>query len=73
MVDEIREVQYIGSSELDEIRNIVISHNNLSDIVRWIASTEENKVISDVIVQDEYTHDVLVNYKEKIYLVYDVT
>ena len=38
----------------------------LDDVVRWGA-------VEDVIVQDEYTHDVLVPWREGRYLVFDTT
>ena len=51
----------------------VPEQQTLADVVRWLASLEPHALISDVIVMDEYTHDVVVPWKDGLVLVYDTT
>ncbi|MEZ4382276.1 MAG: hypothetical protein R3A79_13070 [Nannocystaceae bacterium] len=45
----------------------------LADVVRWGARCEPARLVVDVIVQDEYTHDVVLDYGGGVHLVYDTT
>ena len=45
----------------------------LSDVVAWLAASGGERRIVDVVIQDEYTHDIVVRYSGDVYLVYDVT
>ena len=38
----------------------------LQDVVRW-------RMVASVVVQDEYTHDVVVPWEDGLYLAYDTT
>ena len=50
---------------------------NLKDVVNWALSqprgTFISAVVADVIVQDEFTHDVIVPWRDGLVLVYDTT
>lgn len=45
----------------------------LGDVVRWAARQRPPRAIADVITQDEYTHDVVLPYRDSLYLVFDTT
>ncbi|HZF55060.1 MAG TPA: hypothetical protein VE093_40695 [Polyangiaceae bacterium] len=45
----------------------------LEDVVRWALSGEPRRMIEEVVVQDEYTHDVVMPYADGLYLVFDTT
>lgn len=71
---------YVGLSAADraEIERETAGHLSLLDVLRWGArrggrAGELARVISDVVVQDEYTHDIVVPYGEGLVLVYDTT
>lgn len=52
------------------------NQENLTDLMRWALSRREYfipTVIANVIVQDEFTHDVIVPWREGLVLVYDTT
>ena len=51
---------------------VVASHGTLLDVVRWVASRGDAARMLDVVVQDEFTHDVVVRAGE-LFLVYDTT
>lgn len=45
----------------------------LGDVVRWAARQQPPRAIADVITQDEYTHDVVLTYRDDLHLVFDTT
>lgn len=45
----------------------------LDEVVRWALADTPPRLVADVVVQDEYTHDVVVPYRTGVYLVYDTT
>lgn len=62
----MRVIGAIGS-ELAGRLGLVDKLETLEDVVRW------NGEIVDVIVQDEYTHDVIVRGPERAFVVFDTT
>jgi hypothetical protein len=51
-------------------------HKGLADVLAWAATKPKSDVhpqtVAEVITQDEFTHDVIVPYRD-IFLVYDTT
>lgn len=45
----------------------------LGDLVQWCASQTPRAEIVEVVVQDEYTHDVVLAWRDGLYLVFDST
>jgi hypothetical protein len=52
--------------EHPELRAIVDEHRTLEDVIRF-------RLPIDVVVQDEFTHDVVVHWRDQIHAVYDTT
>lgn len=50
---------------------------NLRDVMIWAGSSPPGTftptVVSNVVVQDEFTHDVIVPFRDGLVLVYDTT
>ena len=55
------------------IETITASHATLEDVVRWGLAQRPPHMVERVVVQDEYTHDVVVSWGAGVYLVYDTT
>lgn len=53
------------------------TQENLADVMAWALSSQPGtfipSVVADVIVQDEFTHDVIVPWRDELVLVYDTT
>jgi hypothetical protein len=53
------------------------AQENLKDVMAWALSHPRGvflaSVVAEVIVQDEFTHDVIVPWREGLVLVYDKT
>lgn len=60
-----------------EIERTICNQQNLQDMMAWALAqprgTFEPQVVSEVIVQDEFTHDVVVPRYDGLVLVYDTT
>jgi hypothetical protein len=63
----------VSPALLPAIEAVVASQQTLEDVVRWGLSQEPPRLIERVVVQDEYTHDVVLGFSEGAYLVYDTT
>jgi hypothetical protein len=49
------------------------SLGTLADVIRWGLSRCPERSIVDVVIQDEYTHDVVMDWDGGRYLVFDTT
>ena len=63
--------------EISRIEGELAGQQNLNGVMKWALSHPEGtfirSVVADVIVQDEYTHDVVIPYRDGLVLVYDTT
>lgn len=66
----------LSADEFNTIAEDVANHKGLGDVLTWAAGKPKDEVhpqiVAEVITQDEYTHDVIVPYKN-VFLVYDTT
>jgi hypothetical protein len=67
----------ISADQLASIEVEIAHQQNLHDLMRWALADRSGLfqpgVVADVVVQDEYTHDVVVPWREGLALVYDTT
>jgi hypothetical protein len=60
-----------------EIESELSEQHALKDLMTWALADSEGKfipgVVQDVVVQDEFTHDVIVPWGSELVLVYDTT
>jgi hypothetical protein len=72
-VTELRDRADTDPETLRAIAMVVGAHATLDQVVRWgLAATPEH-MVHDVVVQDEFTHDVVVPWSDERFLVYDTT
>jgi hypothetical protein len=45
----------------------------LAEVLRWARSGSPPREVAAVVVQDEYTHDVVLSWRDGLYLVFDTT
>jgi len=45
----------------------------LAEVVRWGASLDPATVVRDVVIQDEFTHDVVLPWRDGLVLVFGTT
>ena len=55
------------------LETLVARQRTLEEVIAWALACKPPRQIERVVVQDEYTHDVVLRYGEGVYLVYDTT
>jgi hypothetical protein len=67
----------IEAALLEQIEVQLSKQQNLKDMMAWALSQPNGtflpQIVSNVIVQDEFTHDVIVPRSDGVVLVYDTT
>jgi hypothetical protein len=67
----------LATDLLANIAQELEAQENLKDVMAWAFSCPRGtflpSVVEEVIVQDEFTHDVIVPWREGLVLVYDTT
>ncbi|MFO0590146.1 MAG: hypothetical protein U0441_21570 [Polyangiaceae bacterium] len=73
---ERRDIEFrvpVSAQVRASIRATFASQRTMEDVVRWALAQKPPRLVEDVIVQDEYTHDVVIQHPAGVYLVYDTT
>lgn len=67
----------LSPEQLAAIERELPKQHGLQDVVKWGLSKDSGAqlrgVIAEVIVQDEFTHDAIVPWRDGLVLVYDTT
>ncbi len=63
----------LPAETLASIEAVVGSQRTLEDVVRWGLALSPPRLVERVVVQDEYTHDVVLRWADGVFLVYDTT
>ncbi len=63
----------LPADELAQLTTRIAEHRILEHVVRDWGRGQPPRPIVGVITQDEYTHDVIIAYRDDIHLVYDTT
>jgi hypothetical protein len=72
-------VNYAGLApeQLATVESELKGQQNLNDMMRWALAHPKgvfiSSVVADVVVQDEFTHDVIVPWRDGLVLVYETT
>lgn len=73
---KITSLANLSQNELAELENELAKHKTLGQVLAWVSLQPETdflpRTVADVITQDEFTHDVIIPYKN-LFLVYDTT
>jgi hypothetical protein len=67
----------LSSEAIADIAAELSAQQNLGDVMSWALCSPPGtfipSVVAEVIVQDEFTHDVIVPWRDGLVLVYDTT
>ncbi len=67
----------LSADAVAQIAADLSGQENLQDVMSWALSAPKGtfipSVVEEVIVQDEFTHDVVVPWRDELVLVYDTT
>jgi len=56
-----------------EISPALREQRTLGDVLEWGRTLTPVRRVTEIVTQDEYTHDVIVGLGDRVYLVYDTT
>jgi hypothetical protein len=63
--------------EIVHLESELSGQQNLQDVMKWALEQPKGTfiptVVAEVIVEDEFTHDVIVPFRDGLVLVYDTT
>jgi uncharacterized membrane protein affecting hemolysin expression len=66
----------VGTDDLTDLLAEIGEHDSLRDVLGWLGTKKRSEVhpqlVAEVVAQDEFTHDVIVPYRN-LFLVYDTT
>ena len=66
----------LSEADFDLIAAEIDQHGGLNQVLAWAATKSKDlvhpKYVAEVVTQDEFTHDVIVPYRN-VFLVYDTT
>lgn len=63
----------ITPRDLARFRLAMRELRTLAKVVEWLRVQEPSRLVADIVTQDEYTHDVVVPWSERLVLVFDAT
>ncbi len=67
----------LSPEQMAGIEGELSGQQNLHHVMQWArthpSGTFSPSVVADVVVQDEFTHDVIVPWRDNLVLVYDTT
>lgn len=63
----------LGAEDRDGLQVAVARLVTLEDVIHWGLSLPGQQTVLDVIVQDEYTHDVIMKWRDDFHVVFDTT
>lgn len=75
-IPERREIEWrtaVSGEARESIEVLFATQKTLEDVVRWGLAQKPARLVADVVVQDEYTHDVVIQHPSGVFLVYDST
>ena len=65
--------EQVAAEDLEEVREIVKSHHGLKTVLDWCLAQQPPILETEVVTQDEFTHDLIVPLPSGLFLVYDST
>lgn len=69
----VEPVGEIPDRELTRFRLALRDLRTLGPVLAWLRTQEPPRIIREIVTQDEYTHDVIVPWSERLVLVFDAT
>jgi len=63
----------IESPDLDRFRLALPGQRTLGAVLEWLRAQDPARAVGEIVTQDEYTHDVIVPWAERLTLVFDTT
>ncbi|MEM7249279.1 MAG: hypothetical protein AAF533_28460 [Acidobacteriota bacterium] len=72
-LETVRRCDDVDEATFARIEAIVAAHVDLPAVMRWCVSQAPPRDLDEVVVQDEYTHDVVLGIEGDVFVVYEST
>ena len=73
---KIVNAENISFEKIEQIKQVLPNAENLLQLINWINLQPKGdflpQIVTEVVVQDEFTHDVVIPYRD-VFLVFDTT
>jgi hypothetical protein len=73
---KITNLAHLSENEFAELEKELAEHKTLGQVLTWTSAKPQSdflpQIVAEVVTQDEFTHDVIIPYKN-LFLVYDTT
>ena len=69
----VRAVESVASAVLSAATAEFRNCNTLADVLAWCARQVPRAQVTEIVTQDEYTHDVVLAFVQGAYLSFDTT
>jgi hypothetical protein len=69
----VRNAGAVAPGELASFQDALKDQRTLGDVLAWLRGQNPPRSVTDILTQDEYTHDVVVQWSDHRYLVFDTT
>ena len=63
----------ISDRDLSRFRLAMRELRVLASVLDWLRAQDPPRAVAEIVTQDEYTHDVIVPWSERLVLVFDAT
>lgn len=51
----------------------LVEQRTLGDVLAWLRAQTPPRTVTEIVTQDEYTHDVVVRWDDALWLAFDTT
>jgi hypothetical protein len=69
----VRSSGAVTPSEIAVFQSELKDQRTLGDVLDWLRAQTPPRSVTDILTQDEYTHDVVVHWSDHRYLAFDAT
>jgi hypothetical protein len=70
---EVQAAGEIESRDLGRFQMALGSLRTLAAVLDWLRGQNPPRRVAEIVTQDEYTHDVIVPWAERLFLAFDAT
>ena len=63
----------VAPAVLSAVHGAAETQRTLAQVLAWLSSHRPPRVVTEMVTQDEYTHDVVIHFAGPHFLAYDTT
>ncbi len=64
---------HLPAAEFDPLASALARQSSIKIALDWLSDHRPPRTVADMVTQDEFSHDIIVDYLRGLSLVYDVT